>query len=343
MSIEDVLANLNPNLRKAVSSAAEIETPAKIQTPSVGLNLALDGGLQLGRQVLIWGNKSASKSSTCLQMVGMAQKEGYSCAWIDAEMSYDTDWASRLGVNNDELIYSKARTINNMVDVSTDLIEAGVDILVIDSISALLPAIYFEKNTDDLKQLEDTKQIGAESRDFGNAWKMLNYVNNKNKPTLIVAISQARNNINAMYTKPQPMGGNATMFYSSTIIRLFSSESENKAIDKKTKVNDKIVSQKVGRVVNWDLQFSKTSAGFQSGEYEFYFKGDNVGVDTSGELIDECLKRGIVSRRAAYYDIEGESYQGKPNAAQALRDDPSLFERLVKKIDAYERSGDKQE
>ena len=329
MSVDDVLAGLNPNLRKAITKASEIETPAKIRTPSVGMNLALNGGLQLGRQVLVWGSKSSSKSSTCLQMVGMAQEDGYVCAWIDAEMSYDTKWAERLGVNNDELIYSKARTINDMVDVTTQLIEAGVDVIVIDSISALLPAVYFEKNTDDLKQLEDTKQIGAESRDFGNAWKMINYINNKNKPTLVVAISQARNNINAMYTKPQPMGGNSTMFYSSTIIKLFSSESENKAIDAKIKVGDKVLKEKVGRVVNWDVQFNKTSAGFQSGEYEFYFKGDMVGVDTVGELIDEALKRGVIARRAAYYDIEGSTYQGKPAASQALRDDPELLQRIL--------------
>ena len=96
-----------------------------------------------------------------------------------------------MGVDNSQLIYSEARTINNMDDVGTGLMGAGADIIVIDSMSALLPAVYFEKDSDELKQLENTKQIGAESRDFSNAWKMLNYANNRVKPTLLLVISQA--------------------------------------------------------------------------------------------------------------------------------------------------------
>ncbi len=94
-------------------------------------------------------------------------------------MSYDKSWAEKLGVDTSKLIVSQARTINDMVEIGVDLIQAGVDIVVVDSITSLLPAIYFEKDTDDLKQLENTKQIGAESRDFSNAWKMINYANNK--------------------------------------------------------------------------------------------------------------------------------------------------------------------
>ena len=133
-------------------------------------------------------------------------------------MSYDEDWAKKLGVDTENLIVSQARTINEMVDVGTALINAGVDLVVVDSITSLLPAIYFEKDSDELKQLENTKQIGAESRDFSNAWKMINYANNKVKPTLFVLISQSRNNISAMYTQQQPTGGQATKFYSSTEI-----------------------------------------------------------------------------------------------------------------------------
>jgi len=218
-------------------------------TPSFGLNRALNGGLPYGRQVLIWGSKSSAKSSLCLQMIGLAQKEGKICAWIDAEMSYDQAWAQKLGVDTSKLIVSQARTINEMVDVGVQLMEAGVDMIVVDSITSLLPAIYFEKDSDELKQLENTKQIGAESRDFSNAWKMLNYANNKVKPTLLVLISQSRNNINAMYTSQQPTGGQATKFYSSTVIKLFSSESDNQALKGKIHVGDKLIEEKVGREV----------------------------------------------------------------------------------------------
>ena len=121
---------------------------------------------------------NSAKSSLCLQTVALAQQEGKVCAWIDAEMSYDKEWSQKLGVDTSKLIVSKARTINEMVDVGVQLMEAGVDLIVVDSITSLLPAIYFEKDTDELKQLENTKQIGAESRDFSNAWKMINYANN---------------------------------------------------------------------------------------------------------------------------------------------------------------------
>jgi RecA/RadA recombinase len=199
-----------------------------------------------------------------------------------------------------------------MVDLGTQLMQAGVDLIVVDSITSLLPAIYFEKDSDELKQLENTKQIGAESRDFSNAWKMINYANNKAKPTLFVLISQSRNNISAMYTSQQPTGGQSTKFYSSTIIKLFSSESDNQAIKGKIPVGDKLIEEKIGRKIRWELQFSKTSPGFQSGEYDFYFRGPNIGVDAVGDLVDTAEMAGIVSRTGAWYIVsEDKKVQGR--------------------------------
>jgi len=309
--MEEALAQLDPRIRKRLSNGAGFKTDFQ-PTPSYGLNRALGGGLPYGRQVLIWGSKSSAKSSLCLQMVGLAQSEGKLCAWIDAEMSYDEAWAKKLGVDTENLIVSQARTINEMVDVGTALINAGVDLVVVDSITSLLPAIYFEKDSDELKQLENTKQIGAESRDFSNAWKMINYANNKVKPTLFVLISQSRNNISAMYTQQQPTGGQATKFYSSTVIKLFSSESDNQAIKGKIRMGDKLIEQKIGRKVKWELQFSKTSPGFQSGEYDFYFRGDRVGIDSVGDLVDTAEMAGIVSRTGAWYIVsEDKKVQGR--------------------------------
>ncbi len=159
IEIEDFLSQLDPELRKRVSNATEVEVK-KQKTPSISLNNALKGGVGYGRQILIWGNKSAGKSSFCLQMIGEAQKEGKVCAWIDAEQSFDPEWATKLGVDTDKLIYSEARTINDMVDVATQLMKAKVDVLIVDSISALLPAIYFEKDSTGLKQLENTFLVG---------------------------------------------------------------------------------------------------------------------------------------------------------------------------------------
>jgi recombination protein RecA len=333
MTVEEVLAQLNPKLRKNIMTGDTIPATEYAATPSFGLNRALNGGLPYGRQILIWGSKSSAKSSLCLQMIGLAQKEGKVCAWIDAEMSYDKKWAENLGVDTSKLIVSKARTINEMVDVGVQLIEAGVDMIVIDSITSLLPAIYFEKDSDELKQLENTKQIGAESRDFSNAWKMLNYANNKVKPTMLVLISQSRNNISAMYTSQQPTGGQATKFYSSTVIKLFSSESDNQAIKGKIHVKDKLIEEKIGRKVKWELQFSKTSPGFQSGEYDFYFRGDQIGIDSMGDLVDTAEMMGIVERTGAWYVLpDGTKVQGREGFVNRVREDLDLQESIKQKV-----------
>jgi recombination protein RecA len=333
VSIEDVIAQLNPKLRKSILVGDEVPKTEYAATPSYGLNRALNGGLPYGRQVLVWGSKSGAKSSLCLQTIALAQKEGKVCAWIDAEMSYDKEWAEKLGVDTSKLIVSQARTINEMVDVGVNLIEAGVDIIVIDSITSLLPAIYFEKDSTELKQLENTKQIGAESRDFSNAWKMLNYANNKIKPTLLLLISQSRNNINAMYTSQQPTGGQATKFYSSTIIKLFSSESENQALKGKIYVGDKAIEEKIGRKIRWDLQFSKTSPAFQSGEYDFYFRGDTVGIDGIADLVDTAELMGIVERTGAWYLLpDGSKVQGRDGFVNRVREDLDLQDMIKSKI-----------
>jgi len=333
VSLEDVLAQLNPKLRKNILVGDEVPKTEYAKTPSFGLNRALNGGLPYGRQVLVWGSKSSAKSSLCLQIIAEAQKEGKICAWIDAEMSYDKDWAGKLGVDTAKLIVSQARTINEMVDVGVQLMEAGVDVIVVDSITSLLPAIYFEKDSDELKALENTKQIGAESRDFSNAWKMINYANNKVKPTLFILISQSRNNINAMYTSQQPTGGQATKFYSSTVIKLFSSESENQALKGKIHVGDKVIEEKIGRKVRWELQFSKTSPAFQSGEYDFYFRGDNLGVDSVGDLVDTAELMGIVERTGAWYLLpDGSKVQGREGFINKVREDLDLQDMIKNKV-----------
>jgi len=331
-TMEEALASLDPKIRKRLSSGVGFKVE-HIKTPSHGLNRALSGGLPLGRQVLIWGSKSSAKSSLCLQMIGEAQAEGKLCAWIDAEMSYSEDWAKAMGVDTDNLIVSQARTINEMVEVGTSLMNAGVDIIVIDSITSLLPAIYFEKGTDELKELENTKQIGAESRDFSNAWKMLNYANNKVKPTMLVLISQSRNNISAMYTSQQPSGGQSTKFYSSTVIKLFSSESDNQAIKGKIPVGDKLIEEKIGRKVRWEVQFSKTSPSFQSGEYDFYFRGDFLGIDSVGDLVDTAEMMGIVERTGAWYILpDGSKLQGRDSFVSRVREDSDLQDSIKAKV-----------
>jgi recombination protein RecA len=331
-TIDEALALLDPKLRKKVAPAVGIKTEFQ-PTPSPGLNKALGGGFPYGRQVLLWGSKSSAKSSLCLQTIGLAQKEGKLCAWVDAEMSYDAEWAERLGVDPTQLIYSEARSINDMVDVVVALLHAGVDMIVIDSISSLLPAVYFEKDSTELKQLDNTKQIGSESKDLKHAWMMINYANNQEKPALIVAISQARNNITAMYTQSIPTGGNATQFFSSTIVKLFSSSSDGQAIKGKIQVGDKLIEQKLGRTVRWEVQNSKTSAPGESGEYGFYYKGDLIGIDVIGDLVDTAELVGYVERTGAWYILpDGTKVQGRDAFVKRVREDSALQQELRDKV-----------
>jgi recombination protein RecA len=331
-TIEEAFALLDPKIRKRIGSGVGVKTELQ-PTPSVGLNRALGGGFPYGRQVLLWGSKSSAKSSLCLQTIALAQKEGKLCAWVDAEMSYDEDWAKKLGVDTSKLIYSEARSINDMVDVGVALLHAGVDIIVIDSISSLLPAVYFEKDSDELKALDQTKQIGAESKDLKHAWLMLNYANNREKPALIIAISQARNNIQAMYTQSVPTGGLTTQFMSSTIVKLFSSSSDSKAIKGKIKVGDKLIEQKLGRRVLWEVQNSKTSAPGDAGEYDFYFRGDTIGIDAIGDLVDTAELLGIVERSGAWYILpDGSKVQGRDGFVNKVKEDKDLETSIRSKL-----------
>jgi recombination protein RecA len=326
--ITDILAKLDPKTRQRVQSAMEVEVE-KQKTPSIGLNMALQGGFGYGRQILVWGNKSAGKSSFCLQMIAEAQKEGKTCAWIDAEHSYSSEWAAKLGVDSDKLIYSSAKTINDMVDVATQLMDAEVDIIVVDSISALLPAIYFEKDSTDLKKLEDTKQIGAEAKDMTHAVKMLNYANKK---TLLVLISQQRNQFGSMHASHIPTGGMAVKFFSSTVVKLWSSEAEANAIKAGIKVGDKIIEQRVGRPVNWIIDYNKLGPPNLSGQYDFYFQGDNIGVDQVGEVLDVAEQHGVIEKGGAWYTIGEERFQGRAKAVQYLRENADVVSALREKV-----------
>jgi recombination protein RecA len=330
ISLEDIMSKLDPKTRARVQSAQDIKVD-KQKTPSIGLNVALKGGLGHGRQVLVWGNKSAGKSSFCLQMIALAQQDGKTCAWIDAEASYDQKWAEQLGVDSSSLIYSQAKTVNDMVDVGVKLMEAGVDVIVVDSISALLPGIYFEKDGNEMKDLQDTKQIGAEAKDMTHAVKMLNYAN---KNTLLVLISQQRNQFGSMHASHIPTGGMAVKFFSSTVIKLWSSEAEANAIKAGVQVGDKIIEQRVGRPVNWIIDYNKLGPPNLSGQYDFYYQGETLGVDSVGETLDVAEMYGLIEKGGAWYTINEERFQGRAKAVAYLRENPDVVNKLIGEIDA---------
>jgi len=324
----EVLSRLDPKIRKQIGTAEDVVI-AKQPTPSVSLNHALKGGLAYGRQVLIYGNKSSGKSSFCLQMIGEAQADGKVCAWVDSEQSYSSDWAARLGVDTENLIYAPAKTINEVVNITTKLMKAGVDIVVIDSISAGMPGVFFEKKGSELKALEDTGQMGAEAKAWTSAVKMMNYANEN---TLLILISQLRTDISGMYPMQIPTGGQAMKFFSSTVIKLFASDSKDNAITKSMPIGDKYFEQIVGRKVGWKVMFNKTAGQLLEGDYNFYFEGDSVGVDAFADTIAIAVAMGIVNKGGTWYDFDGVKAQGVDNFTDEVRKNPLVYAAIRDKV-----------
>lgn len=226
MTMEEILAKLDKKTRDRVQ-AASLTNIDKLPTVSIGLTSALNGGIGYGRQTLVWGNKSAGKSSMLLQTIGIAQKLGKVCVWVDSEGSFDPVWATALGVDTNQLIISKAKDIDSWTLDICNFIKAGVDVIVGDSISALIPSTYFEKGEEFKEGLEGTRQIGTVSKELGIAINKFNFLN---KNTALILISQLRNKFGTYGASVQPMGGEAMKFYSTTVIKLWSSASEREQI-----------------------------------------------------------------------------------------------------------------
>jgi recombination protein RecA len=160
---------------------------------------------------------------------------------------------------------------------------------------------------------------------------MLNYAN---KNTLLVLISQQRNQFGSMHASHIPTGGMAVKFFSSTVIKLWSSEAEANAIKAGIKVGDKIIEQRVGRPVNWIIDYNKLGPPNLSGQYDFYYQGDTLGVDSIGETLDVAEMCGIVEKGGAWYTVNGERFQGRAKTVAYLKENPKVVEILKKDIDA---------
>ncbi len=273
-TIEEIYAKIDKEVRDELLIGKDISY-FRIPVPSIGVNVGLNGGFPSGRIVTIHGTKSAGKSSFALQTVATAQKMGKTVAWIDAEKAYDNEWAERLGVDTDNLIVSRASDMHKCGNQVIDLIKAGIDIVVIDSISALLPASFFEKDGS-LSGMEGTIKIGGHATTLKAMLRLINYVNQN---TLIILISQQTTEIGQTYTKQVPEGGKALPFYSSQILKLKSNNSINKLITGTIYVNDRPIEKIIGREVEWEIEYNKVGPQAAVGTYNFYFLGDNVGVD----------------------------------------------------------------
>jgi recombination protein RecA len=329
VKLEEILAGLDPKTRNRFI-AASTRTLDYIPTASLGLNLALGGGIPHGRETTIYGNKSSGKSSLMLQTIGIAQAAGKVCALLDVERTFDVNWAQRLGVNTDELIYSDNTSMNHVINSIVALLETHeVDLIVVDSLTALVPAIYFDDKKDELKAFENTGQIGSLARDLSGAMRMVNFANTG---TAVVFISQTRTNIGGLYASQTFTGGQAIKFYSSVIVKLFSSESDNKALKRKVSVGDRIIEQNMGRDVDWLIEFSKISPPGQRGIYPFYYRGDRLGLDPVGESVQLADSLGCFQRAGSWYaiptSVEGERVQGIAGVVRYYNDSTIEFEQL---------------
>ena len=328
MSIDDILSGLSKETRKRVSIANTIELD-RISLASSKLTQALGGGMLRGRQFLCWGSKSSGKSALFMQSVAEWQKQGMSCAWIDAEASFDPAWAERLGVDTSTLIVSLAKDTQSMVEICSELMLAKIDVIVVDSITALVPLSWFGK-TGELKGLEGTNQIGSQAVDLARAVKLLNGVNTD---TCLVLISQSRSNITTYGAIQQPTGGQSIPFYSTACIKLNASASDKNQIKGEVSAAGRTVEKNIGREVTFTVEYNKIGPPSTSGTYDFYYDGDSVGIDVVGELIDMAIENDIILRAGAWFSYGDLKLQGRPSVINYFRGNPEELLELKGVVD----------
>ncbi|UMO76276.1 RecA-like DNA recombinase [Streptomyces phage Tomas] len=328
---EEILAKLSPKVQARAKMASEVVLQ-KQATPSTGLNSALRGGFGYGRQSLIWGSKSAGKSTFCLGTTALAQAAGKRVAFIDSEQSFDPSWAERLGVNTRKLIYTDVKTIEDMVGAGVEFMQAGVDLVTVDSISALLSSAYFEKDkkSEELKDLGGTKQIGSEARELANGVKMLNYAN---KNTALLLISQVRNKITTYGAMHQATGGHAVDFFSSTVVKLWSSAREADQIKGDVFNGDLVLKEAIGRPVTWSIDKNKLGPPNKYGEYNLYYDGPFIGIDNLGEAAQLGVKLGVIKKSGNWLTYGDVKENGEANFVNAIRSNPELAAQLVKEVE----------
>lgn len=329
-TIEEVLARLNPKTAQSFRIASEIEVEL-LPTPSLGLNMAITG-LRYGGFTVLYGNRGSGKTLFALQAVREAQREGKTVAWLDVEKNFSPSWARRLGVNPDTMVVdNKTISIAGMADKGVELIQAGIDVLVIDSISALLPQSFFEDPKDgkeEIKGLAQTGQIGTFSKNMGQAINMLNAVNEN---TAIIMISQVRNNIGSYGASISFMGGKAVEHAASTVLKLWRTPSD--VIEDEVHVGDGLLMKRpVGAPVTWTVEKNRGSGMGESNSYDLYTAGDTPGIDLTGEVVTYGVEYGVIKKGGAWFTIGDERFQGRKNTIKYLRDNPDIQEKIYGEI-----------
>lgn len=327
MSLEEYLSRLDPKTAKRVKTAQEIEL-TRLPLASIGLTNALGGGIGAGRVTLCYGNTQSGKSVLFEQSIGLWQKQGLVCAWVDAEGTYEKSWGARLGINNDDLILIQSKSSGRIEKEITPHLEAGIDVIVIDSISDILPEVFIGK---DGEMSEDRKQLGAHAKAITNLVNGIHYINEK---TAVVLLSQTTTKIEQTYVKQVPHGGQKVLFASSQIIKLSSSNTENAQIKGELVVGGRVLEQPIGRKVEYYVEKNKMGRQSTKGTYDLYYAGDFVGIDTVGETLDLAETFGIVEKKGAWYNYDGQQFQGRSKFIGALVDDDTLRTGMEKRVNA---------
>lgn len=330
MTYEDVMAKLNPKLAKQFKAAKDVESIV-YPLASKSLTRALGGGIGAGKIAVIYGNYSSGKSMLALQSVGMLQKQGLVCAWADVEGTFDPVFADKLGVNTAELIVTGSKSAEMLGNQLSALINAEVDLIVVDSISAIMPANFIETDGT-LKGAEKRIQIGAHAKAIKSVIDSVLFNNTK---TAIILISQLTTKMTTYGASQVPHGGNSTEFASSQMIRLTSSGTQDSSIKVSEMIGNKMVQKSIGRPVNALVQKNKIGPEKRTAEYDIYYDGDFIGVDTLAETVDMAIQLDIIKKSASWFTLDGEQIQGRAKLVERLREDEELMKLIEKRVDDY--------
>ena len=284
-----------------------------VSTGSLGIDIALGiGGLQMGRIVEVYGPESSGKTTLTLQVIAEAQKEGKTCAFVDAEHALDPIYAQKLGVNIDELLVSQPDTGEQALEICDMLVRSSaVDVVIVDSVAALTPKAEIEGDMGD-------SHMGLQARLMSQALRKLTG-NIKRSNTLCIFINQIRMKIGVIFGNPETTtGGNALKFYASVRIdirRIGSVKEGDEVVGNETRV--KIVKNKV-------------APPFKQAEFIIMY---GEGISKQGELIDLGVKHKIVEKAGAWYSYNGNKVgQGKSNSIKFLKENPEIADEIEGKL-----------
>jgi recombination protein RecA len=274
----------------------------------------LGGGIPKGRIVEIYGPESSGKTTLALHAVAEVQKQGGLAAFIDAEHAVDPEYAAKIGVNLDDLLISQPDTGEQALEICETLVRSSaVDIVVVDSVAALVPRAEIEGDMGD-------SHMGLQARLMSQALRKLTGVIAKSKTTVIF-INQLRMKIGVMFGNPETTsGGNALKYYASVRLDIRRTEA--------LKDGDNVV----GNHVKVKVVKNKIAAPFKIAEFDIMY---NEGISTAGDLIDLAVKDGLINKAGAWYSYNDEKIgQGREAAKQFLKDHPKIMLDLDKNIRA---------